>query len=300
MSCSVDVGVSWHQCSGSNAHTITPTEGWNQTSPRDIESVYCTSKLQKRPTLASTIAVGRRAGDGQVCFVRCRSRRDQLEDRSASSRYFSSRPLETTQRRRLPASLSATITPFSGRLSTRPTRPTGVANRAIENAARRSNIDAVDWHSPSWPVIVHFGHDGLFSSLFLSIFFVLSRRRDAAGRVCTYVGRTAVVTSVVVVRRSSAAHLARSSFHFGLFDKSTVAPLCHPSIRPLARDTAASSARCPPPSRRASWARIIYGTTVGQIYRRPISHEGPLWPSMGWRVAAGRAGRCDMTIERRI
>ena len=49
----------------------------------------------------------------EVCFVlRCR-RRDQLEDRSTDSRYFSSRSLETIRSRRCPQ--VGTITPFNRR-----------------------------------------------------------------------------------------------------------------------------------------------------------------------------------------
>jgi len=136
---------------------------------------------------------GRDVG-GQVRFVRGRRRRrDQLEDRSAGSRYFSSSSQETTRQRRLLESLSATITPFSRGRSARPTNWTNVASRAIENAGSRaaSTPPRTCLYSPSRPVIVRVRADGLSWLLFSSIHFCLISNANRRG-TRVYAGRTCV------------------------------------------------------------------------------------------------------------
>jgi len=98
-------------------------------------------------------------------------------------------------------------------------------------------------------------------------------------RVSVQLHWSTTVTTLLIV---AVAHFAESSFHFGLFDKSTIAPSArHDAGCRSVRPRHGAEFRPVPAveeSVRGVRARIIYATMVGRIYRRPISHGS----SYGW------------------
>jgi len=120
-----------------------------------------------------------------------------------------------------------------------------------------------------------------------------------------YVGRRRFETSLNVGVAAAAHFARRSSFHFGLFDKSAaVAPSplpARPRVRRSARDTAQSSTPVSAaaaveesrPARSAAGSDNLRDDGPANLSAADFP-RGPLRPATDW------SGQRDMTIERRV